>query len=119
MRTFVRKGDKWISMNEVVGGEFADHRMNGVKIDAGYERLAAKVSKDGKFVTGIITDTAGSLSFNFQRGMSCMHSNPDWPAVKPGESATAKGMVYLLEGGLDDLWERYRRDYPEPGAEAG
>ena len=104
-------------MNEIVGGKFQPHRMCGVSVKregkpAG-ERLAAKVSNDGKWVTGIAADIAGSLSFNFQLQASCMHSNPTWPSLKPGEQANAKGRIYLLPGGLDDLWERYRKDSPD------
>lgn len=113
-RTFVRRGDRWITMNEVVEGKFAPHRMAGVAVDSGQasgaERLAAKLSVDGRWVTGIATDAATSLSFNFQLPASCMHSNPAWPALKPGEQATAGGKIYLLEGGLDALWERYEED---------
>jgi hypothetical protein len=104
-------------MNEVIGGKFQPHRMAGIAVKregkAGAERLAAKVSNDDEWVSGIATDIAGSLSFNFQLRVSCMHSNPVWPELRPGEQASAKGRIYLLKGGLDTLWERYKKDFPE------
>jgi len=77
------------------------------------ERLAAKLSADEQWVTGIATDIAASLSFNFQLSASCMHSNPTWPPLDPGQQVTAKGKFYLLKGGLDTLWERYQRDFQQ------
>jgi hypothetical protein len=116
-KTFIRKEGRWITMNEVIGGKFQPHRMAGIAVKregkAGAERLAAKVSNDDEWVSGIATDIAGSLSFNFQLRVSCMHSNPVWPELRPGEQASAKGRIYLLKGGLDTLWERYKKDFPE------
>jgi len=113
-RTYCRRDGRWITMNEVVGGKFKPHRMCGFRFKRdgkpGAERLAAKVSKDGQWALGIATDIAGSLSFNFQLRASCMHSNPVWPDLRPGEEATAKGRIYLIRGGLDDLWRRYEKD---------
>jgi hypothetical protein len=31
--------------------------------------------------------------------------------LEPSEQATARGRAYLLEGTLDDLWERYAKDF--------
>lgn len=106
-RTFVRKGESWITMNEVVKGKFAPHRMCGVGMAQGYAPLAARVSEDGKFVLGIATDIATSLSFNFQNRIACLHSNPYWGLLKPGAKVRAKGRIYLFEGTLDDLWQQY------------
>jgi len=114
-RTFVRKDGRWITMNEVVKGEFKSHRMCGIGVrhkgKPGSERLAARVSEDGKFVLGIATDIATSLSFNFQNRIACLHSNPSWGLLKPGEATTAKGKIYLFQGTLDDLWELYCADF--------
>jgi hypothetical protein len=117
-RTFVRRGEQFVTMNEIVGGEFAPHRMCGISVSSGGDqpvsRLAAKVSEDGKWVLGLAVDRAGSLSFNFQKRTSCIHSNPAWPLLQPGEEATARGRAYLLKGTLDDLWQRYSEDFEKP-----
>ena len=117
-RTFVRRDGQWVTMREVVKGTFADHRMCGVGVTAtgegkGTERIAARISKDGRFVIGIATDRASSLSFNFQDRIACLHSNPSWGKLSPGQEAVAKGRIYLFQGSLDDLWRRYRADFPE------
>ncbi|MFQ5808314.1 MAG: hypothetical protein ACE5JM_01740 [Armatimonadota bacterium] len=113
-RTYVRRGGKWVTMGEVLEHKFADHRMAGIGAGTGpkdVSRLAAKVSADGKYVAGIAADIAGGLSFNFQVRTSCMHSNPRWGQLEPGQERTAKGKVYFLEGTLDDLWKLYSRDF--------
>ena len=101
-------------MNSVLDGKFASHRMASVPVAKpdrpGVARLAAKTSADGRWAIGIATDTADSLSFNFQLNVSCIHSNPAWPPLEPGQQATAKGRIYLLEGTLEDLWQRYQAD---------
>ena len=112
VRTYVRRGGSWVTMNEVVEGKFQDHRMCGVGAARGAaERIAARVSEDGAYVLGIATDIATSLSFNFQDRIACLHSNPNWGLLEPGKEATARGKVYLLEGGLGELWTRYRKDF--------
>ena len=114
-RTFVRRGSGFVTMNEIVEGKFASHRMCGIAVsregDQPVSRLAAKISADGKWVLGLAVDRAGSLSFNFQKRTSCIHSNPSWPLLKVGEQATARGRMYLLKGSLDDLWRRYVDDF--------
>ncbi len=114
-RTFVHRGQNFVTMNEIVEGQFAPHRMCGVSVSHGGDepisRLAAKVSTDGKWVLGLAVDCAESLSFNFQERTSCIHSNPAWPRLERGEQATARGRAYLFQGTLDELWERYTKDF--------
>lgn len=116
-RTFIRKGGKWVTVNEVVEGKFKSHRMVVIGVtrkggaDGKPDRLVAKVSEDGRFVLGLVADNAGTVSFNFQKRVSCIHSNPGWGRLKPGQEATSKGRIYLFEGTLDDLWRRYRKDF--------
>jgi len=113
-RTWVRRGGQWVSMGEVVNHEFAEHRMCGIGVgdaDGQAEPIAAKVSQDGRFVTAIATDPAGSLSFNFQTSTNCMHSNPRWELLEPGQEQTVTGRIYFVEGTLDDAYERYREDF--------
>jgi hypothetical protein len=60
---------------------------------------------------GLAVDRARSLSLSFQEAVSCIHSNPSWGLLKPGEKATAHGRVYLVRGALDELYERYLEDF--------
>ena len=115
-RTYVCRGGEWVTMGEVVNHEFADHRMCGIRVGDGPEeasRLAAKLSVDGKYLHAIATDIAASLSFNFQTRTNCIHSNPGWDLLEPGQEQTATGKVYFLEGTLDELYEMYLRDFAD------
>ncbi|HJN18819.1 MAG TPA: hypothetical protein QGH10_25165, partial [Armatimonadota bacterium] len=112
-RTWVRREGEWVSMREVMSAEFADHRMTGIQVgrDPNVERLSAKTSADGEWTLGLAVDRAISLSFNFQQAVSCIHSNPSWGLLKPGEEATARGRMYLLKADLDELHRRYGEDF--------
>jgi len=116
VRTYIHRDGKWVTINEVESGKFAPHRMvivsvRNPKSSGGVERLAAKVSEDGQYVLGLATDIAETLSFNFQNDVACIHSNPDWGLMDPGQEVTAKGKVYLFKGTLEDLWQRYCKDF--------
>jgi len=89
--------------------------MAGIEVgdDPLVERLSAKTSADGEWALGLAVDRAVSLSFNFQRTVSCIHSNPSWGLLKPGEEATARGRVYLVKGGLEDLYGRCAEGFGE------
>jgi hypothetical protein len=113
-RTFVCRGGEFIPVARLLDGRFADHRMCGFPVgegDEGYERLSAKISRDGQWVLGVAVDRAGSLSFNFQRRVSCIHSNPRWGKLAPGQEVTIRGRVYLMRGTLADLYQRYCADF--------
>ena len=75
------------------------------------ERFMVKVSEDGEFVLGIATDEAVGVSCNHQETMSCIHSNPLWGPLSPGEAKTVNGKIYLFRGTPDDLLGRYERDF--------
>lgn len=113
-RTWVRRDGRWVTMGEVVGHQFAEHRMCGIGVgDAPdlAEPIAAKVSRDGRYVVAIATQPARSLSFNFTPTTNCLHSNPAWRPLQPGEEQTVTGRIYLMAGTLDDVYARYLRDF--------
>lgn len=129
VRTFVRLGDRWASVNEMQGGVFEDHRMCVFPVAGGgvAHNLMAKVSADGRMVLSIAIDRPGWVSCNHQPWPSCIHTNPVWgdlPAdtsagprnsggpLAPGASVTAHGKVYLCRDGLDAVYERYLSDFP-------
>lgn len=110
-RTFVRQGDRFITVLEAAGGELHVDKTGFSRTGGGAGRLFAKQSADGKWVLGIITDNARGTIGNFGRHTFCMHSNPVWGLLEPGESKTIHGCVYLLRGGLDDLWDRCEKGF--------
>lgn len=113
-RTWVRRGGQWVTMGEVVGHQFAEHRMCGIGVGEAANQakpIAAKFTADGRYLAAIATHPAASLSFNFTPSTNCLHSNPAWRALQPGEEQTVTGRLYLIEGTLDDLYARYRHDF--------
>jgi hypothetical protein len=119
-RTFVRMPDRWVSVNEMQNGKFEDHRMCGYqqKRDGIAHSLIAKVSTGGDWVLGIALNQEGGVSCNHQPWPSCIHANPVWATLAPGESETARGKVYFFRGesgnqsgGLEELYHRYHKDF--------
>lgn len=49
----------------------------------------------------------------FQGVIVCVHSDFRIGGLKPSESKTIRGKVYLLKGGVEDLVKRYEADFPE------
>jgi hypothetical protein len=72
--------------------------------------LMAKVNVDNDWVLSIALDHDGGVSSNHQPWPSCIHANPVWPMVEPGETATARGKVYFFRGEIEELYDRYRED---------
>jgi hypothetical protein len=114
-RTFVRLADRWASVNEMVGGVFEEHRMTGFQSqrDGVIGNIMAKVSSGSEWVLGIAINQDGGVSSNHQIWPSCIHANPKWPLLSPDEQEVVRGKVYFFQGGLDELYDRYRRDFAE------
>jgi len=118
-RTFVwRCGEGFVDIDTVQGGVWAPHRMWGGRVPAfaspqgpAFERLMVKESTDGYHALGIATEPAIGVSCNHQPRMSCIHSNPLWGSLAPGEEGTVRGKIYLLRGRAEDVFARYRRDF--------
>lgn len=49
----------------------------------------------------------------FQGVGRCLHSDFRLGGLKPGETRSIKGKIYLVENNLEALLERYRKDFPE------
>ncbi len=113
IRTFVRLADRWVSIHEMEGGKFEDHRMCGYPTGKGGvdHSLMAKVGCHDQWVLGIALSQPGGVSCNLQQWPSCIHANPVWRMLEPGEKEVALGKVYLFRGTLDSLFERYENDW--------
>jgi hypothetical protein len=119
-RTFVYECESggFIDADSLIGGDWPDHRMCGARTpgnalagEPAVESLMAKVSEDGTSILAIATDPSIGVSCNHQESMSCIHSNPLWGALPPGEESTVRGKIYLFEGTLDEALARYERDF--------
>jgi hypothetical protein len=66
-------------------------------------------SRDGKQMLATAWDQTQEL---FQGVIVCLHNDPGIGGLKPGESRTLKGKVYILPNDVDLLLKRYRADFP-------
>lgn len=111
VRTFVRKNEQFMTVLNASGGELQVNESGDSRVGNGPGPLMMRRSVDGNWMLGIVTDNAGYTVGNFASWIYCMHSNPVWERLKAGESKTIYGCIYLIRGGLDNLWERYREDF--------
>jgi hypothetical protein len=70
--------------------------------------VAAVTSADGRHVFAIAWPNAGSILSNTH--IPCVHADPRWPQCPPGRRVYVRGKVYLIQGTLDDLVHRVRRE---------
>jgi len=121
-RTYIRREGKFITVSKAIGESFEPQcmgtfNMNVPKDSPRYNHrtdapFIARVSKDGKWVvaTGGAYVSSGP-GFNLNPGTSCLNVNHSWGRLKPGEKKSASFRVYIIKGGLDDVWRRYVRDF--------
>lgn len=127
-RQYIRSGGRWVAMAEtdrgrgklelshypIAGGPSLDWIQEGpdgwgrarTVADVG---LPAVVSTDGRHVMGIHWQRPPSMLSNWH--IPCFHADPTWPNCPPGEQVRVKGRIWLLEGGLDELWARWEADF--------
>ncbi len=74
--------------------------------------VAAATSPDSRYVFGISFAQPRSIVSNTL--IPCLHADPVAPPCPPGGQAKVRGKLYLLEGTLDDLLARVRRDTAGP-----
>lgn len=119
IRTFVYVDDRFVSVKEALGAELQPGQASWMVLRGSHQapevrqythRLMARTSEDGRWVVGIASDTGDGATFNLDPQTSCLHQNRTWRPLQAGESRVLRGKVYVLEGGLADLWERYLAD---------
>jgi len=65
-------------------------------------------SRDGKRLVATVSKPA---LFTFQnREYSCIHSAPSFGILKPGESGRAFSRLYFVEAGLEDWYQRMKKE---------
>lgn len=97
VNTFVWVNDRFVSLSE--------NRQPTTR------NLIVKRSAETGFVLAVATEPSSGVGGNPNIWPSCIHSNPDWGTLQPGEEATVHGAVYFFRGSLDDVMERYLRDF--------
>ncbi|MBN1344169.1 MAG: hypothetical protein JXQ73_15900 [Phycisphaerae bacterium] len=74
--------------------------------------VAAVTSKDGKHVFAIAWPKPRSILSNAD--IPCVHADPVWPDCPPGRRVYVRGKIYLIEGTLEDVIARVRREILAP-----
>lgn len=72
--------------------------------------LLVRESEDGRWVTGVAWEDF--LSVQGHNPWNCMHACIRAGALKPGESRTIRGRLYLLHGKKEDVVARFAHDFP-------
>ena len=76
--------------------------------------LLAMASKDGKSVVALAFEDAVWASCNAGDERACVHLFPYFGEIKPGQSASAKGRLYILNGTPEAAMDRFYKDF-RPG----
>ncbi len=77
--------------------------------------LIAVTSKDGQYVIAYCFEKALWASCNTGDERACVHLFPYFGQLRPGESSTVKGRLYILRGSLESVFKRYMRDFGKKG----
>jgi hypothetical protein len=77
--------------------------------------LIIRSSEDGMRHVAQAWDSAYSVAYNFAPILNCIHSNPLFGAIQPGETKAVRGRIYFFEGTLEELYRKFEKDFPERG----
>jgi hypothetical protein len=131
-RTWIHAGGQWKRMSDsdrgggkrelchypITGGEpVHDGREWGGSGDVADIGLAAVVSEDGQHVFAIAWPNPRTILSN--AFIPCVHADPAGIQCPPGTRVHVRGKVYLIEGQLDDLLNRVRREVVPLSRNAG
>ena len=72
--------------------------------------LCGCYSADNEWILGMTWEPFQEI---FQGVITCIHNDFRIGGLEPGESKTIRGVMYLHNGSMDALLERYRKDFPE------
>jgi len=62
---------------------------------------------DGRWHIGLGWDVTASVAHNPDAEHHCVHSDPWFGTVAPGEAVTRRGVILFVEGSADDLLQRF------------
>ncbi len=76
--------------------------------------LVAIQSTDCKWVAGMWFEPIHHVVGNSRNPPhGCVHSEPSFGTLEPGESASAVGRLYVQAGSIDDVWQQMTRDWQQ------
>ncbi len=77
--------------------------------------LIIRSSADGTRHVAQAWDDAHSVGYNFEKRLNCTHSNPRFSSVGPGRTKTLHGRIYFFTGTVEELIERFEKEFPTRG----
>jgi len=93
------------------GGRFVFSDKWPTSPDDAHAGLIVRESNDGRWVTGIAWERF--LSAQGHNPWSCMHLGVNVGPLKPKESRTIRGRIYLFPGTRNDAFERFGRAFAD------
>jgi len=127
-RTFFRSDNRFCRLSDVdVDGGSPPYRMSMVKGARQVERtqrhrdkwgfvhndsddgIIAVIGRDGGRILTASWDSVNHLQANAATGFCCIHANPDFGDLLPGEERMRKGVVIITKGELESAWENTKR----------
>jgi len=81
-----------------------------------YAGLLIRESQDRQWTMGIAWESF--LSIQGHNPWNCMHLSVRVGPLKPGQSRTIRGRIYLIKGSKADCLHRFERDFPKRGSGA-
>ena len=77
--------------------------------DCALEPFIATVARDGQMAVAFVAESGLFLFNNCE--YSCIHVNPDFGDLAPGQQKQLRGKLYFIQGGLDEAYQRYQEDF--------
>ena len=92
--------------NEKMAPSLRAHHDKRVILDDG---LLIRRLPDKKRIIAFGWDRVHRVSMHYT--YSCMHSNARITDLKPGQTETRRGKIYLVGGSVEDVAKRYRKEF--------
>ena len=78
--------------------------------------LIVRSSEDSLYHVAQAWQDAFNVSYNFYDvELNCIHSNPRFNGLGPGETRSVRGRIYFFAGTIDELYARFLEDFPSRG----
>ncbi len=90
------------------GVNLEDVNPRPISPDAPSSGLIGCFSADGRYILATAWEPYQEL---FQGVLVCLHSDFRFGGLKPGETKTARGKVYIMKNDIQELERRYRHDF--------
>jgi hypothetical protein len=122
-RTWIHTGGAWRRMSQtdrgggkrslchypVLGGPpVSDGAVWGGSRDVADLPVVAVRSENPRYVLAIAWPYPRSILSNAE--IPCIHADPIWPDCPPGRRVHVRGKMYLIDGTLEDVENRVRRE---------